>query len=108
MEDIRRLYEARFSTINPLVNRIDGMAGEQWQSVDDFWGDGVSEAETLKTESDLAAFHIIIYGELFASSMQAFLESGRQLLPSFDRETRKDYTKYCIVDHKACMDKSYV
>ena len=108
MEDIRRLYEARFSTINPLVNQIDGMAGKQWQSVDNFWVDGVSEAETLETESDLAAFHIIIYGELFASSMQAFLESERELLPSFDEETRKDYIKYCIVDHEALRRQSYV
>ncbi|KAN0079572.1 hypothetical protein V8E54_004786 [Elaphomyces granulatus] len=37
---------------------------------------------SLGTELDVAAFQLIIYGELFASSMQAFLEL--------------DYFKYCI------------
>jgi len=99
MEDIRRLHQARFSIINPLADHIDKMAGDQWyRSADDFWDGGVSEAETLYTELTLAAFQIIIYGELFASSMQAFLESEKELLPSFDIETRLDYIKYCIPD----------
>ena len=100
MEDIRRLHQARFSIINPLADQIDRMAGDQWyESVnEDFWNGGVSEPATLETESALAAFQIIIYGELFASSMQAFLESEKKLLPSFDVETRLDYIKYCIPD----------
>ena len=99
MQDIRRLHQARFSIINRLADQIDKMAGDQWySSVDNFWDGGVSEAETLQTESNLAALQIIIYGELFASSMQAFLESENELLPSFDIETRLDYIKYCIPD----------
>ncbi|KAN0069584.1 hypothetical protein V8E54_012599 [Elaphomyces granulatus] len=102
MEDIRRLHQTRFSIINRLADQIDGMAGEKWyQSVDDFWDGGVSEPATLDTEPALAAFQIIIYGELFASSMQAVLllhESERKLPPSFDVEIRLDYIRYCIPD----------
>ena len=41
---------------------------------------------------------MIIYGELFVGSMQAVLESEKELLPSFDIEIRLDYIKYCIPD----------
>src|SRR5467141_3941445 len=97
MEDIRRLHQTRFSIINRLADQIDGMAGKQWERTDNFLGDGVSEAMTLETEPALATFSIIIYGELFASSMQAFFESEEKLLPSFDVGTRLDYIKYCII-----------
>jgi hypothetical protein len=98
MKDIRRLHQAQFSIINPLADRIDGMAGDRWYTTENFWDGGVSEPYTLQTEPTIAAFQIIIYGELFASTMQAFLESGKKLLPSFDVETRLDYIKYCIPD----------
>jgi hypothetical protein len=104
MEDIRRLHQARFSIINQLADQIDKMAGDQWyqSAPGNFWNGGVSEAYTLYTEPTLAAFQIIIYGELFASSMQAFLESEKKLLPSFDVEARLDYIKYCIPD-RSCQ-----
>ncbi|KAN0071454.1 hypothetical protein V8E54_010050 [Elaphomyces granulatus] len=103
MEDIRRLHQARFSIINQLADKIDKMAGNQWyESHEDFWSGGVSEAATLETEPALAAFQIIIYGELFATSMQAFLESEKKKLPSFDVETRLDYITYCIPD-RSCI-----
>jgi hypothetical protein len=93
MEDIRRLNQARFSIINPLADRIVGMAGAEWHKYH-------SASADLERELDVAAFQIIIYGELFASSMQAFLESEKKLLPSFDVETRLDYFRYCIHDVK--------
>ena len=57
------LHQARFSIINPLADKIDKMAGDQWYaSPDNFWSGGVSEPETLYTESNIAAFQTIIYG----------------------------------------------
>jgi hypothetical protein len=89
MEDLRRLH--RFSIINPLADQIVGMAGAEWHKYH-------SASASLEGELDVAAFQIVIYGELFGSSMQAFLESEEKLLPSFDVETRLDYFKYCIHD----------
>jgi hypothetical protein len=97
MEDIRRLH--RFSIINPLADQIVGMAGAEWHKYH-------SAPADLEGELDVAAFQIIIYGELFASSMQAFLESEKKLLPSFDVETRLDYFKYCIHDvEQPCVNR---
>ncbi|KAJ9268261.1 hypothetical protein DTO212C5_5589 [Paecilomyces variotii] len=97
MDDIRRLHLSRFSIINPFADQIDKMAGEQWYREPDFWDGGVSEPETLNTDSNRAAFQIIIYGELFGSSMRAFLEPDKQL-PYFDLDARLDYFKYCVPD----------
>ncbi|KAF9069892.1 hypothetical protein BDP27DRAFT_663743 [Rhodocollybia butyracea] len=97
LQDIRRLHLARFSTINPLADKIDKMAGVRWYETENFWEGGVSEAVTIYTESGRAAFQIIIYGELFASSMQAYLEPDKNL-PKFDLDVRLDYIKYCIPD----------
>ncbi|KAJ9225032.1 hypothetical protein DTO027B5_2396 [Paecilomyces variotii] len=103
MDDIRRLHLSRFSIINPFADQIDKMVGEQWYREPDFWDGGVSEPETLNTDSNRAAFQIIIYGELFGSSMRAFLEPDKQL-PYFDLDARLDYFKYCVPD---CMCRSY-
>ncbi|KAJ4482979.1 hypothetical protein C8J55DRAFT_511176 [Lentinula edodes] len=97
LKDIRRLHSARFSIINPLADKIDKMAGEQWYQADNFWNGGVSEPATLQTESNRAAYQIIIYSELFASTMEAYLEPKKNL-PKFDLGVRLDYIKYCIPD----------
>ncbi|KAL0572419.1 hypothetical protein V5O48_009537 [Marasmius crinis-equi] len=97
LEDIRRLHLARFSIINPLSDAIDKMAGEQWYATPNFWNGGVSEAYTIDADADRAAFQIIIYGELFGSSMNAFLD-GEPPEKAFDLQVRLDYIKYCIPD----------
>ncbi|PGH13480.1 hypothetical protein AJ79_03610 [Helicocarpus griseus UAMH5409] len=102
MDRIRVMYEARFAIINPLSDKIDKMAGSQWyQSVPNFWDGGVSEPGTLYTEPDRAAFQILTYGELFGSSLCAFLEhphNAEKRQPAFDVDTRLDYVKYIIPD----------
>ncbi|CAL5873975.1 uncharacterized protein PFLUO_LOCUS8260 [Penicillium psychrofluorescens] len=97
MEEIRRTHLARFEIINVFSDRIDKMAGDQWMHTPNFWNGGVSSAYTLYTDAERAAFQIIIYGELFAASMDAFLDP-EQNLPWFDIGTRLDYCKYCIPD----------
>lgn len=101
---IRQIYLARFSTINPMSDKIDKMAGDQWYSTPNFWDGGVSEPYTIFTEADRATFQIIIYGELFGRSMEAFLEPQRNL-PFFDIPVRLDYWTYCVPD-SGC--RSYV
>lgn len=97
MDDIRRLHASRFSLINPTSDMIDRCAGPQFMSTSDFWNGGVSNPATISLEPTRALFQIIIYGELFASTMQAFLEPDRAL-PRFDQEFRLDFIKYCIPD----------
>ncbi|KAE8420904.1 hypothetical protein BDV36DRAFT_86787 [Aspergillus pseudocaelatus] len=97
LEDIRRTHLARFSTINPLSDKIDKMAGRQWYATPNFWDGGVSEPYTIQTEADRAVFQIIIYGELFGRSMDAFLQPEKNL-PYFDVRTRIDYFTYCLPD----------
>ncbi|KAH7874806.1 uncharacterized protein C8R40DRAFT_1160905 [Lentinula edodes] len=69
-KDIRRLHSARFSIINPLADKIDKMAGEQWYQADNFWN---------------------------VNSLEAYLEPKKNL-PKFDLGVRLDYIKYCIPD----------
>ncbi|RDW71654.1 hypothetical protein BP5796_07688 [Coleophoma crateriformis] len=97
MEDIRRLHLARFSTINPLANKIDQMAGSQWYGAPAFWNGGVSEAWTVSCEPERSVFHIMVYWELFGSTLRAYLEPDLGL-PKFDLATRLDFIKYCIPD----------
>ncbi|KAH8807207.1 hypothetical protein F5884DRAFT_788767 [Xylogone sp. PMI_703] len=97
MEDIRRLHLARFSILNPLVDKIDKMAGDQWCATPNFWTGGVSEPITVDCEANRAAFQIIIYGELFAGTMKSYLEPEKKL-PRFDLNTRLEFIKYCIPD----------
>ncbi|GAB1201136.1 hypothetical protein APSETT444_010523 [Aspergillus pseudonomiae] len=100
LEDIRRTHLARFSTINPLSDKIDKMAGRQWYATPGFWNGGVSEPYTVATEPDRATFQIITYGELFGRSMDAFLQPEKNL-PYFDIRTRIDYFTYCLPDWTA-------
>ncbi|ESK85812.1 hypothetical protein Moror_2397 [Moniliophthora roreri MCA 2997] len=97
LEDIRRLHLVRFSLITSFSDKIDKMAGDQWYQTPDFWDGGVSEPWTILTDSDRAAYQIIIYGELFSSSMQAYLEPEKNL-PRFELGVRLDYIKYCVPD----------
>ncbi|KAL0059045.1 hypothetical protein AAF712_014222 [Marasmius tenuissimus] len=94
--DIGRLHQSRFSIINPLSDAIDKMAGNQWYSTPNFWDGGVSEPNTIYTDADRATFQIIIYGELFGSSMDAYLDGEPEMV--FDLQVRLDYIKYCIPD----------
>lgn len=104
LADIRRTHLARFSIINPLSDKIDKMAGRQWYRTPRFWDGGVSEAYTLETEADRATFQLLIYSEMFASTMEAFLEPERGL-PLHDLTTRLTYITYCIPDW-ACRSYS--
>lgn len=99
MDDIRRLHATRFSLINPASDMIDRCAGTQWYETPNFWTGGVSNPATVALEPARSLFQIIIYEELFASSMRAFLnpELG---LRRFDREFRMDYIKYCMPDRR--------
>lgn len=101
MADIRRLHDYRFSTINPTTDMIDRCAGAQWSSTPNFWDGGVSDAASISVEAERSLFQIVIYGELFASSMRASYEpkpAEHDVSPRFDLETRLDYIKYCIPD----------
>ncbi|KAL2834021.1 hypothetical protein BJY01DRAFT_89054 [Aspergillus pseudoustus] len=99
LDRIRETHLARFSTINPLSDKIDKMAGKQWMETPKFWDSGVSEANTLETDADRATLQIIIYGELFGRSMEAFLNPAENL-PSFDITTRLTYFVYCLPDNE--------
>ncbi|KIK59164.1 hypothetical protein GYMLUDRAFT_44914 [Collybiopsis luxurians FD-317 M1] len=92
LEDIRRFHSARYSIFDPFADTIDQVAGQQWyQSESGQW--------RLRTRDAInrAAYQILIYGELFASSMQTYLEPEKNL-PTFDLDVRLDYIKYCISD----------
>ncbi|KAL9598568.1 MAG: hypothetical protein Q9219_004399 [cf. Caloplaca sp. 3 TL-2023] len=97
MNDIRRLHLSRFSLVNPISDLIDRCAGPQWSATPNFWQGGVSNPVTISIQPTRTLFQIIIYGELFASSMRAFLEPELDL-PWFDHDFRMDYIKYCIPD----------
>ncbi|KAL4971044.1 uncharacterized protein BDV14DRAFT_162529 [Aspergillus stella-maris] len=99
LDRIREMYNARFDIINPLSDKIDKMAGKQWMQAPRFWMGGVSEPATLYTDADRATFQILIYGELFRSTMDAFLSPGLNL-PSFDIDTRLDYLKFTLADER--------
>ncbi|KAH8700972.1 hypothetical protein BGW36DRAFT_425772 [Talaromyces proteolyticus] len=102
LDQIRRMHAMRFSIINPLSDAIDRMAGEQWYKTPRFWNGGVSEAETLHTDSGRATMQILIYGELFGSTMDVFLRNGGNDRPLedviFTQEDRFEFIKYCIPD----------
>lgn len=98
MDDIRRLHLMRSSTLNPVADLIDRSAGVQWYAQSDFWDGGASDAETIRCEPETAMYQIIIYGELFASTFQAYLEPARSL-PRFGLEMRLDYIRYCVPDY---------
>lgn len=97
MSDIRRLHSTRFTTINPVTDMIDKCAGAQWYDTPNYWYGGVSDPETIGFDPPRSKFQIVIYGELFSTTMKAAHEPGLAL-PRFDLDTRLDYVKYCIPD----------
>lgn len=97
MEDIRSLHASRFSTINPVTDMIDKCAGAQWYATPNFWDGGVSDAYTIGFDPPRSLLQIVIYGELFSTSMLAAI-AGDSSLPRFDLDTRLDFIKYCIPD----------
>jgi hypothetical protein len=97
MDKVRQLHLSRFSTINPLSNKIDQMAADQWYDVTNFWSGAVSEANTIHCVPQRSAFQIMIYWELFGGTLRAFLEPDL-CLPKIDLLTRLEYIKYCIPD----------
>ncbi|KAI4143506.1 MAG: hypothetical protein L6R39_004547 [Caloplaca ligustica] len=88
LNDIRRLHASRFSLINLVSDMFDKCAGLQSNAV---------PKDERMSDLERSLFHIIIYGELFASTMAAFLHP-QLALPRFDHEFRMDYIKYCIPD----------
>ncbi|KAL3475712.1 hypothetical protein BJX99DRAFT_155029 [Aspergillus californicus] len=103
LDRIRETHRARFSIINPLSDKIDKMAGRQWQATPDFWNGGVSDAVTLYTDSDRAAYQIIIYGELFGGDFLLHVGLGLEGSEGAGKEgldlpTRMDYLAYCLAD----------
>ncbi|KAL8627526.1 hypothetical protein Q9189_006757, partial [Teloschistes chrysophthalmus] len=97
MDDIRRLHASRFSLINPVSDMIDRCAGWTGDQIPNFWHDDGSNLSAVLIEPTRSLFQIVIYGELFASSMRAFIEPSSNL-PWFDHDFRMDYIKYCIPD----------
>ena len=95
------MHALRFSAINPISDMIDRCAGHQWYATPNFWEGGVSDAITIDCEPLRALFQIVIYGDLFGSSMNACLNGGREL----DVEVRLDYVVYCIPDWSCRPDQ---
>jgi hypothetical protein len=86
-----------FSFISPIADMIGRCAGAQWCATPNFWDGGVSDAATISVEPTRPLFQIIIYGELFCSTMRAALVPALRL-PRFDLDMRLDFIKYCIPD----------
>ncbi|KAL5336621.1 hypothetical protein BJX70DRAFT_400408 [Aspergillus crustosus] len=113
LQRIREMHEARFAIVNPLSDSIDRMAGKQWLKTPRFWQGGVSEANTLYTDAERAAWQVVIYGEFFGMSMDEFLSSagGRSMEETGEDEeeggegegglglaARMDYLTYALPD----------
>lgn len=96
-QQIRYLHASRFSLINPIADMIDRCAGAQSYAMPNFWDGSVSDAANISFEPTRRLLKIIIYGELFCSSMRADLEPASQL-PRFNLGMRLDFIKYCIHD----------
>ena len=99
MDDIRRLHLARMSTINPARDMIDRCADKQWCDVPNFWYGGPTATNAIQVESERSVFQIIIYGELFSSTMDAILDIPGSSKLKFDLDMRLDFIKYCIPDY---------
>lgn len=97
MDDIRRLHLSRFELYNPTADMIDRMAGIQWYATPNFWNGGVSDAYTVDCEPMRTTFQYVIYGELFGSSMSAWLQPELSL-PQYPLDARLDYLRYCVPD----------
>lgn len=96
---IRELHLARFTIINPVVDIIDKCVGNQWYAIEDFWSGGVSDACTIPAEPAETFFHLAIYGELFASELEALLmnqDAQASATRMLKVSTRLAFVKHCI------------
>lgn len=96
MDDIRRLHVARFELIDPISDTIARMAGRQRESTPDFWSGGVSEAFTVDCEPIRTLLQFVIYGELFESTLQVWLEGSHVQRSKYCLAARFDFVRYCI------------
>jgi hypothetical protein len=97
MTNVRRMYEARFRVINPLNQTINAMIGSEWYAQPDFWDGGADDAFTLDADVDGATMQLLIYGELFGPTMEAFLRPADKL-HALGAVERIEFVKYCIPD----------
>jgi hypothetical protein len=95
LERIRELHLLRFSLMNPAIDIVDKCIGEQWRATDNFWNGGASDAWSLIAEPSEALFHIVIYGELFAPDMEAFLDPDSKAATMI-MATRMDFIQGCL------------
>lgn len=91
MEEIRRLLLFWDFTFGPVKNPIDEATGTYAYARPNFWSK-VRLSEPMRT-----MFQIAIYGELFGSTFQAFLQPELDF-QRFNLEMRLDYCRYCIPD----------
>lgn len=100
MDDIRRLYEYKKTTIDPVIDFLDKCEGQQWLDTPDFWYGAVSDPENREDQDfDMAElfYALATYGSLFASSFDAYLDPEKGA-KGLDIETRLDFLKYCVPD----------
>lgn len=111
LDQIRKTYKQRFSIINHLSSCVQQL-GWKWEIHPGYFEDtkhkptkmkrrnSIKPLPNLWNETALPAFQLIIYGELFAQSMDAFLadsededEGGSKSLPRFSKNTRMEYLR---------------
>jgi hypothetical protein len=95
LERIRELHLLRFSLINPVLDIIDKCVGAQWQATENFWNGGASDASEIDAKPLETLFHLVIYGELFAPDMEAFLNPDSKA-PMLLADTRVDFVDWCM------------
>lgn len=92
------MHLARFSTINPLSQTLDAMIGSAWYAQPGFWNGGAEDAFTLYADASESTFHLLIYAELFAPTMEQFLLPASRRGPVLGPDVRIEYVKYCVPD----------
>lgn len=102
MDDIRRLHSYKKSTIDPVIDFFDKCSGQQWLDTPGFSDGAVSDPEDREPGSfnmPETFYSLAIYGSLFASSFDAYLDPKVGVNKSMlDIEARLDYLKYCVSD----------
>lgn len=108
LDQIRKTYKQRFSIINRLSGSVQQL-GWKWELHPGYFEDihdpnhkptkkkrrNDRKPPNLWIETALPAFQLIIYGELFARTMDAFLSDSEEgkLLPRFSKNTRMEYLR---------------
>ncbi|OJI98248.1 hypothetical protein ASPVEDRAFT_25145 [Aspergillus versicolor CBS 583.65] len=105
LAQIRKTYKQRFSIINRLSASVQQL-GWKWELHPGYFENtdykparrkkryDAMKPQTLWIETALPVFQIIIYGELFAQSMDAFLADPEgKSLPRFSKNTRMEYLR---------------